>query len=349
MTKKFSFESLSKYRNVLMGLQIIFILVFHFTEDCKIYDVRYSGLISWFYNYIRSSGVDIFLLLSGFGLYFSWKRNSDLRTFYKKRLVRVLVPYLIVAVPAWIWYDIFEMEKGVRAVFVDLTFVTFFTEGQKWFWYISMIVLCYLVFPYFFRIVEQAEERTTEQMRVLFLCLMATVLTVMFELYHQDLYENINVALTRFPAFFFGILLGKTSFEKREMPVWKVWVWFVLSYLMLGFLDMKDKTIIRVYAAAFFNLCICFVLIIVLEYMSIRKSNILRQLCGLFVKITSWFGKYTLELYLVHVAIRRILKANELYTYRISYEGILIILSVIIAVIVQKIAGILQTRLIAKA
>lgn len=54
-----------------MGLQIILIIIFHFAEECKIYDVGFSGIVYLFYKYIRSSGVDMFLLLSGLGLYFS--------------------------------------------------------------------------------------------------------------------------------------------------------------------------------------------------------------------------------------------------------------------------------------
>ena len=98
--KEFLINNLSRYRGVLMGVQIILIVVFHFTEDY----VNSGGdarSVYLFYKYIRSSGVDIFLLLSGLGLYYSWKRNSDLMAFYRKRFARILIPYFIVAIPAW--------------------------------------------------------------------------------------------------------------------------------------------------------------------------------------------------------------------------------------------------------
>ena len=128
---KFYFENLSKYRKVLMGVQIILIIIFHFTEDCKIYDVRFSGIINLFYRYIRSSGVDMFLLLSGLGLYFSWKKKPEPKAFYKKRYMRILIPYFIVAVPAWIWLDIFWMDKGWGAFFKDISFISFFFEETR--------------------------------------------------------------------------------------------------------------------------------------------------------------------------------------------------------------------------
>lgn len=46
---------------------------------------------------IGNVGVDIFLLLSGIGLYYSYERSSA--GFFKRRLSRVLIPHLIFAVP----------------------------------------------------------------------------------------------------------------------------------------------------------------------------------------------------------------------------------------------------------
>ena len=74
----FAYEMFSKYRGAIMGIQILLIVFFHFTEDCKGYNIRYSGIVYWFYNYVKSSGVDIFLLVSGLGLYYSlWDRKIN--------------------------------------------------------------------------------------------------------------------------------------------------------------------------------------------------------------------------------------------------------------------------------
>lgn len=93
----FAYEMFSKYRGAIMGIQILLIVFFHFTEDCKGYNVRYSGIVYWFYNYVKSSGVDIFLLVSGLGLYYSWKKRAELKSFYQRRFVKILIPYFLVA------------------------------------------------------------------------------------------------------------------------------------------------------------------------------------------------------------------------------------------------------------
>ena len=62
---------LSKYRTQLMGLAMLLILIFHSSIDLS------------HINIIRSLkdtgdvGVDIFLLLSGIGLYFSYTKNNN--------------------------------------------------------------------------------------------------------------------------------------------------------------------------------------------------------------------------------------------------------------------------------
>ena len=95
---KLTYEIVSKYRTLLMGIAIITILIFHFVEDCHSANHNYEGLIRLYKICIGSSGVDIFLLLSGFGLYYSFKKNDNIKEFYTKRFTKILIPYLIVAI-----------------------------------------------------------------------------------------------------------------------------------------------------------------------------------------------------------------------------------------------------------
>ncbi|WP_259298469.1 hypothetical protein [Bifidobacterium bifidum] len=72
-----SYELLSKYRGVLMGVQILLIMAFHYTEDLSNAADHFNGPAQVFYDYIGSSGVDMFLMISGLGLYY---RGSATRT-----------------------------------------------------------------------------------------------------------------------------------------------------------------------------------------------------------------------------------------------------------------------------
>lgn len=82
--RKTSNSVLSQYRGALMGISIILIIVFHFTDDCHYYSYHFSGWISFFWRYISSSSVDAFLFFSGLGLYYSMKKDQMLEVLHKK-------------------------------------------------------------------------------------------------------------------------------------------------------------------------------------------------------------------------------------------------------------------------
>ena len=343
-TKRFSLENLSKYRNVLMGLQIILIIFFHYTEDCKIYEAHYSGIIYLFYKYIRSSGVDIFLLLSGIGLYFSWKKNPDKRTFYKKRYTRILIPYIIVAVPAWIWLDLIVLRKSLWVYVKDLSFLSFFLDEIRWFWFILMIGICYWAFPYLFYVVETAADKLTEKLRVLLICLASVFLLVLLQLYHNDLYSSISIAVSRIPAFVSGVLLGKAVYEKRNIAITNVAALLVFAIFLAWPLQFSAKRILVVYSDALLNFALSLFFVVLLKVISESRNFWAAGIHNFITSVLGWFGKYTLELYLIHVMVRKIMNSAGFYTYQLKMEAVLIIVSIALAIVLGRISNYIQKR-----
>lgn len=85
-------EKLEKYRSAIMGAAILWVMAYHS-------HISFSSLplFSFAADNIRSNGfggVDIFLFVSGFGLYHSLSVNSDQLAFYQRRLTRIFPPYL---------------------------------------------------------------------------------------------------------------------------------------------------------------------------------------------------------------------------------------------------------------
>ena len=74
--KKIEYSLLSKYRSVLMGASILSIMLFHYTNYIKSYD-NYNFFFKAYNKFVSSAGVDIFLILSGLGLYYSFKKNNN--------------------------------------------------------------------------------------------------------------------------------------------------------------------------------------------------------------------------------------------------------------------------------
>ena len=86
---------LFKYRKFLMGFAALWILMTHewqiVTNETSFFFVTEN-----FIKRIGFCGVDIFLLLSGMGLYYSLEKNPVSR-FYYNRLKRVIFPFIIMA------------------------------------------------------------------------------------------------------------------------------------------------------------------------------------------------------------------------------------------------------------
>lgn len=88
----------SKYRSQLFGFAILWIMCMHSREFTPLLDdailsqyILYDGIIL-----VGGVGVDIFLFLSGVGLYYAQEKGPTLGQFYAKRYKRLLLPYLVI-------------------------------------------------------------------------------------------------------------------------------------------------------------------------------------------------------------------------------------------------------------
>lgn len=118
---------LSQYKSELMGVSALFILFFHL------------GLCDFLWI-----GVDFFIVLSAIGCYFSLSRCYDNKHFYRKRLSRVIPPFLTVSVP----YYFIAYLGGIKwflAVWLAMGLGVFL--GSFSFWFVPFILFCYLLAP----------------------------------------------------------------------------------------------------------------------------------------------------------------------------------------------------------
>ena len=80
-------STLSDVRGELFGVSILTIIFFHFCEDAEQADFggAVKVMIKLYNLVLGSSGVEIFLFLSGMGLFYSLSANPRLSGFYRKR------------------------------------------------------------------------------------------------------------------------------------------------------------------------------------------------------------------------------------------------------------------------
>ena len=320
-----SFNIISKYRTILMGLAILSIIFFHYTEDCVNMKYNLKPLIVNYKMYIGSCGVDIFLFLSGLGLYYSFKKNPNIQSFFQKRFSRILVPYFLVATPAWFLKDIIILNLSISQFIKDLLFISFFENGYVWFWYILMIMICYLIYPYIFHYIDGSNSIN----KMINIFLFFTVIGMMLELYNPEFFNNINIALLRFPAFFLGSFIGKASYTNYPIPI-EASLLAILAFALLP-LKSTSKTLLSRYILGFFGIVLFICIAIALEILSQKGIKLP------FLKvIIEWCGNYSLEIYLTHVALRGIMALINFPTYRIRYECLLIFLTVLSSFLIKK-------------
>ena len=89
-------------------------------------------------------GVTMFAFLSGID------NNDDILNFYKKRIKRVIIPYLLIAIPFCLFLDIYE-QKDVLLFLQDVTCISYWIKGRGA-WYVAWLIPVYAVYPLYGRI-----------------------------------------------------------------------------------------------------------------------------------------------------------------------------------------------------
>ena len=94
----FNLGLISKYKNELMGFSAIGIIFCHAPATLTELPSIVEKIMS-----LGQICVIIFFLLSGMGLFYSLEKSKNILQWYKKRFLRLFVPYLILTVPYYVW------------------------------------------------------------------------------------------------------------------------------------------------------------------------------------------------------------------------------------------------------
>ena len=88
MKEMYNFNDISKKRNIILGIATLLVAYCHSTSLLieSLFQIQIINNILVFIREIGTIGVDIFLILSGVGLYYSFSKNKNLKQFYKKEL-----------------------------------------------------------------------------------------------------------------------------------------------------------------------------------------------------------------------------------------------------------------------
>lgn len=330
------FTLLSKYRTQLMGVAMLWVVLYHTTILIPI-----IGLI----QSVGYLGVEIFFLVSGFGCYFSLLKDSSNLSFYKARMLRILPAYL----PVVFLYSISLMYyRGCdwTVIAYNMTTLSFWMNIHWHFrfdWYIPCLLFLYFLAPLFYYYLNKNKVKAF--LTVVGACLLLSLIL------SQTKFSYLLILTTRAPNFFLGMLIAfllkkKATYSSKLYYV--VGLFFCIGGLMLifgnqimthFFLSPTDYyTVIYaffVFLIIPFPLCLCFC----------RIFELVENRYSYNLKILSFLGIYSLPIYLFHEKIIFVLENNEtLAMQRIGLNILAIFMTLIVAYFYQN----LVQKIIAK-
>lgn len=189
MNHLFTTKDISTYRSELMGWSIMWIMMLHFTFT----QIKPLGFLAQY----GFAGVDIFMLVSGFGLYFSLEKNSHIISFYKKRFLRIFPTYYILGIFA----SILLYHDTILTYLFRYTTIGFWTGGVYSAWYIPSIVFLYLCTPFIKKLYDH--KLLIIIILICVLCLITSYILVANDYIPKS--EPHFFLLCRIPSFLFGM------------------------------------------------------------------------------------------------------------------------------------------------
>lgn len=190
-------DLLSKNRTFIMGCAMIAIMLFH-------QSFFRGNLFVTAFHLFGHWGVDIFLLISGFGVVNSLRKNTT-KQYYKNRINRI--------VPACLFVGL------CKCILMQVGFVNFAAYNDNYFliltelalWYIYAIVIYYTVAPYIYKLLVRYKHWV-----VLGVCLFVFAISyIPFGASSIYLINRIGWVIERLPAFVFGMYIATVPIPNR--------------------------------------------------------------------------------------------------------------------------------------
>ncbi|MCI5773765.1 MAG: alpha/beta fold hydrolase [Erysipelotrichaceae bacterium] len=292
-----NYSVISKYRGHIMGVATMWIALLHASMWFPIEPINWIKLTG-------QGGVDIFLFLSAFGLYYSYQNDNNNISFWKKRFMRIFPIFIPLALLRW-YYNDYSFDQGIMMITTSLFWIT----GDRSTWYISAIVPLYFIAPFYLRNFDKRSKLYT---------IIAIVVSFIVSIFFFS--GPYIVFFARVPVFFLGFYAGKLAYHQKEISK-KAWViqslLFIVGFGLLRWAFVyTNETILWNYGLYWFPMLFaawpfCLFLAVIFKKLDELKIPVITS-C--FKKI----GIVTLEFYLLHDLMIKfftnILTINPLYS-----------------------------------
>lgn len=167
-------------------------------------------------------GVDLFIIASGFGIYYSYlSKKTDWLSFYKKRFLRLIPLYYIALVIEFLIKayisrnNFYPSAEGIKVLAYHFLLIQTFSKSYLYYgvyYFIAVIFQLYIIFPLLTKIVQ---SRIWGLPFFVFSLFFSPLLDELFRLSGID-FKGILIT-DYLPYFLFGMLIADSMFNERKM------------------------------------------------------------------------------------------------------------------------------------
>lgn len=279
--------NISRYRGELMGAAMLFIILFHvgLSRGDPFYGLRRCGNV----------GVDMFLFLSGVGLWYSWTKNPSLTHFFKRRYLRIYPVWLLMAslyyVPDYLNHG--GHSNSVVDMLGDILINwDFWLHDELTFWYVPAIMMLYTFAPAYMKLITRwPMYRWLPLLMVVWCVMVQWVLPI-----HRAV-GHIEIFWSRVPIFFIGINMGRSVKEQRTLEgsaLWLLLLAFAMTFGTSVYLEQVSHGRFPLFVERMLYIPFTVTGVLLLNYVFSRMPQCVNR----FLRLV---GALSLEVYLLHV------------------------------------------------
>lgn len=328
------------YISILNVLACIGVVILHTFETGYTSDANF--VFEVLIRAIAYCAVPVFFMITGATL-IDYRERYDTKTFFKKRLLKVIIPLIIWSIIYFI-INFFKGKFSINDLSFKFVFEYFFlVKTNPIFWFFVVIIGIYLAIPVISLIPQESRRKAF---------LYIIIITFVFNQFLPDLLYHLNLNYNydlKFPLtysgwisfIFIGYYIDKYEIVKKHRVI-------IYVLVIIGFLTMVVPTIFISYhkneSCSWFDEyydapCVLYSASVFLFFKSKINNN---QIVTKIMPFFNFVAPTTLGIYVLHIAIRDFLR----YFYTYSYFGMNLVLTLsilticfIVVKIVQKIPG----------
>lgn len=325
------YQLLSRYRAELMGCAMLWVMLFH------AYEFHFGVPVLDAVKELGFGGVDIFILLSGLGLYGSLIRREGekLSAYFTRRCARVLPAYWLVVGLYSLWLRT-QGRISLRVAAWSLSTLHYWFHIPGSFnWYVPAMLAFYLLAPFWVRLLRRTG-------RPGWLTLLA--FPVSYGLYRLSIPLGLNYMedfLYRIPTFAMGLLAGAYVLSGQKLTARHIAAWAcgALCGVVVGVLRLRG--VLYINTCYMISACVMPICLLLAKAMDLLKWEWLHRPLRLL-------GTYSLEIYLLNVVVTREFAALSPWldrdAHHIFYYCAVYTLNILLAVLLHRGIGAVSAR-----